>query len=281
MEKIGILGAGMMGAGIAQLAALGGYDVILRDLQMTLVNDGLKNIENNLEKMAEKGFLNPEEKLKVINRIKGTVDLSELRDTDLVIEAVVENIAVKKQIFTELDHICPEHTILASNTSSLSITEIATSSRRSDRVLGMHFLNPQMKLVEVVKGLETSDDTVNIAREFLSRIGRDYVIIKRESPGYIVNRIMVPCINEAICIYGDGLADKESIDTAMKLGAGMPQGPLELADIMGLDNIYAVLQLFNAEFRDPKYRPHIIFSTMIRAGHYGRKSGKGFYDYQS
>ncbi|PKM76842.1 MAG: 3-hydroxybutyryl-CoA dehydrogenase [Firmicutes bacterium HGW-Firmicutes-15] len=283
MKMIAVLGAGIMGAGIAQVAAEAGYSVILRDLQNSLVRDGLTTIENNLDKRIIKGELNKDMRSAILNRIHGTIDLAELKDVDLVIEAVVENIAVKKQIFTELDNICSEDTILATNTSSLSITEIASSTRSADRILGLHFLNPvsQMKLVEIVKGMETSDATVNIACEFVSRIGKEYLVVNRESPGFIVNRILVPYINEAIFVYGEGLADQASIDKAMKLGAGMTMGPLEMADMIGLDTLYAVLLVFYNEFRDPKYRPHTVLSTMIRAGYLGKKSGRGFYNYES
>ena len=281
MKTVAILGSGIMGAGIAQVAAQAGLSVILRDLQMGIVKDGLVTIEQNLDKMIKRGTLLPDDKPKILDRISITTDLTDVQNSDLVIEAVVENMAVKKQIFAELDHICSEHTILATNTSSLSITEIAASTKRPDRVLGMHFFNPvpQMRLVELVKGMETSDQTINIARNFTNLIGKDEVVVNRESPGFIVNRILMPFMNEAIFIYGDGLASPEEIDTAMKLGAGMPMGPLELADMIGLDIVHAAILVFYNEFRDPKYRPHTILSTYIRAGYYGRKSGKGFYDY--
>lgn len=280
MKKIAVLGAGIMGAGIAQVAAQAGYAVVLRDLQMSLVKDGLQTIEDNLEHQLTKGRLEKNEKQEILQRIHGTIDLSELNDVDLVIEAVVENMAVKRQIFAELDNICPAHTILATNTSSLSITEIAASTNRQNQVMGMHFFNPvpSMKLVELIRGMETSDHTVDEARNFIRQIGKENVLINRESPGFIVNRILVPYINEAIWLYGEG-TDKEVIDQAMMLGAGMPQGPLEMADIIGLDTLYSVTQAFCNEFRDSKYRPHTIFSTMVRAGYYGKKSGQGFYNY--
>lgn len=280
MKKIAVLGAGIMGAGIAQVAAQAGYAVILRDLQMSLVKDGLKTIEDNLANLVRKDKLNEKDIPLIMNRIHGSIDLAELNDVDLVIEAVVENMAVKRQIFAELDNICPEHTILATNTSSLSITEIAASTKRKDQVLGMHFFYPvpSMKLVELIRGMETSDQTVETARAFIDIIGKENVLINRESPGYIVNRILVPYINEAIWLYGEG-TDKETIDQAMIMGAGMPQGPLQLADMMGLDNLHAVMLVFYDEFRDSKYRPHTIFSAMVRAGYYGKKTGKGFYNY--
>ncbi len=281
IKKVAVLGAGIMGAGIAQVLALGGYKVILRDLQMALVKDGLHTIDQNLNKMLEKGMIDEQEKSEALDLIHGATDLAELRDVDLVIEAVVENMAVKKQIFAEMDHLCPEHTILASNTSSLSITEIASATRRPEKILGMHFFNPvaNMQLVEIVRGLDTEQASVDVASQLVEQIGKHPILVKRESPGFIVNRIMAASINEAIFIYGEDLASKEDIDTAMKLGAGMPSGPLEAADFIGLDVLYALMLVFYEEFRDPKYRPHYILSTMIRAGYWGQKSGRGFYKY--
>jgi 3-hydroxybutyryl-CoA dehydrogenase len=280
LKKIAVLGAGIMGAGIAQAAAQAGYSVILRDLQMSLVKGGLETIEKNLDKESAKGLLH-EDKNVIMSRINGTTDLAQLKDVDLLIEAVVENIAVKKQIFAELDNICADYTVLASNTSSLSITEIAASTKRHEKVLGMHFFNPvsSMKLVELVKGMETADKTIEIARGFVRQLGKKEVVVERESPGFIVNRILVPYLNEAIFTYGDGIAGIEEIDLAMRLGAGMPIGPLQLADIIGLDTLYSATLVFYDEFKDPKYRPHTLFSTMIRAGYLGKKSGQGFYKY--
>lgn len=282
MNKIAVLGAGIMGAGIAQILAQGGYSVIMRDLQLTLVKDGLQTIEKNLEKETEKGILPNEEKEIIMGRIQGSTDLADLHDADLVIEAVVENMAIKKQIFAELDNLCPHHSILATNTSSLSIAEIASSTRRRDRIVGLHFFNPvsKVKLVEVIKGIDTSPETLEIVRDFVQNLGKYPVVVNRESPGFIVNRILIPYLNEAIWVYGEGLAEKEDIDLAMKLGAGMPRGPLELADSIGLDHLYASIQVFYEEFRDPKYRPHTLFSTMVRAGYWGKKSGRGFYNYR-
>ncbi|MEA1961244.1 MAG: 3-hydroxyacyl-CoA dehydrogenase NAD-binding domain-containing protein [Bacillota bacterium] len=281
MKKIAVLGAGLMGASIALVAAQAGYSVILRDIQMSPVKDGMKTIELELNKQINKGMLDEKTKAEIFERIHGTIDLAEVAEADLVIEAVVENMAVKKQIFAELDVICPEHTILATNTSSLSITEIASATNRKDRVMGMHFLNPipNLQLVELVKGIETSDQTVELAQQCIKQMGKEYVVVNRDSPGFIVNRILVLYINEAITVLGEGTASAESIDTAMKLGAGMLQGPLELADSYGLDALYAVLLVFYNEYKDTKYRPHTLFSTLVRAGYYGKKSGKGFYTY--
>jgi 3-hydroxybutyryl-CoA dehydrogenase len=281
LERIAVLGAGIMGAGIAQAAALAGYQVILRDLQMHLIKDGLNTIDQTLGKLLDRGLITQEDRFKALNNLKGTTDLSDLKDVDLVIEAVVENMSVKKQIFAELDSLCGENAILASNTSSLSISEIAATTGRTDRVLGMHFFNPvhHYKLVEIIKGLETSEESVQKAREFCRRIGKHSVLVKRESPGYVVNRILLSFINEAIFVYADGGAEKEDIDTAIKLGLGMEMGPLEQADKIGLDHIYRTIIGFNDEFRDSKYRPHPLLGTMIRAGHLGVSSGKGFYTY--
>ncbi len=270
-----------MGAGIAQAAARAGMQVILRDLQKSLVEDGLRTIEANLQQEIGLGQITFEDRDLILSRIAGTTDLAQLNDVDLVNEAVVENMAVKKQLFAELDDICPKGAILATNTSSLSITEIASVTKRQDRVLGMHFFKPVTStyLVELVRGIETSDNTVDVGKDFAQRIGKSSVVVNRESPGFIVNRILIPYINEAIFAYAEGLANIKEIDTAMKLGAGMPEGPLELADRIGLDTVYSVMLVFYDEFRDPKYRPHPFFSTMVRAGYYGVKSGKGFYNY--
>lgn len=281
MKTVAVLGAGIMGAGIAQVAAQGGYRVLLRDLQMTLVNEGIKTINNNLDKLMKKGIIDDNDKEYTLSRIKGVTDLSLLKDADLVIEAVVENMAIKKQIFSELDNMCKDSVVLATNTSSLSITEIASVCKNPDRVLGMHFFNPvpMMKLVEIVKGIKTSDKTVSLSIEFLKQINKEYIVVEKERPGYIVNRVLVPYINEAIFIYAEGLADADAIDSAMKLGAGMPVGPLELADKIGLDTLYSALLAFYGEFKDPKYRPHPHLATMIRAGYLGEKTGQGFYIY--
>ena len=270
-----------MGAGIAQVAAAAGYEVILRDLQITLVNDGIKAIGQSLNKMVTNNEISQAMKEATMARIKGTTDLAQVRNSDLVIEAIVENIAIKKQIFTELDHLCPENTILATNTSTLSITEIAFTTRRPDKVLGMHFFFPvaSVKIVELIKGLGTSDETIRIARNFTNRINKNSIIVLRDSPGFVVNRILVAYINEAINVLGEGIAGVQEIDKAMKLGAGLQYGPLEMADIIGLDSLYNMLQTLYNEYKDSRFRPHIIFSNMIRAGYLGKKSGKGFYDY--
>lgn len=282
VNKIAVLGAGIMGVGIAQVAATGGYTVILRDLQKKLVDNGIKTIEDNLAAMVKAGQLMGEDQEQILSRIQGTTDLEQSGQVDLVIEAAVENMAVKKQIFTQMDSICPPHTIVASNTSTLSITEIASVTRRADRILGMHFFYPvpSRPLVELIKGLDTATETIAMTREFCTRIGKTNVLLERESPGYLYNRMLVPLINEAIHIYGEDLASREDIDLTACEGLGLPMGPLALADIIGLDNLYNAMLLYCDEFKDSKYRPHPLFTTMIRAGRLGKKSGRGFYEYE-
>lgn len=281
VKKIAVLGAGIMGVGIAQVAATGGYTVILRDLQKKLVDDGIETIEANLASMVKANQLSREDKEQILSRIYGTTDLEQSGQVDLVIEAAVENMAVKKQIFTQMDSICPSHTIVATNTSTLSITEIAAATQRADKILGMHFFYPvtSRPLVEIIRGLDTANDTIELAREFCTRIGKTSVLLKRESPGYLYNRMLVPLINEAIHIYGEDLASREDIDQTACAGLGLPIGPLALADIIGLDNLYNAMLLYCDEFKDSKYRPHPLFTTMIRAGRLGKKSGRGFYEY--
>ncbi|MEN6324590.1 MAG: 3-hydroxyacyl-CoA dehydrogenase NAD-binding domain-containing protein [Syntrophomonas sp.] len=282
MNTVAVLGAGKMGAGIAQVAARGGFQVILRDLQTKLVKDGLSLIDKNLGRSIESGELSKEDKNQIMGQIHGTTDLSKVRSADLVIESVVENMSVKKQLFAELDSICAPHAILATNTSSLSINEIASATRRQDRILGMHFHNPApvVRLVELIKGLDTSQATINEAQDFVKQINKVPVLVQRESPGFIVNRILIPFINEAIFVLAEGIASRDDIDTALKYGAGMPFGPLEMADALGLDNVQSVILSFYEEFRDQKYRPSSCLLSMVRAGYLGRKSGKGFYEYK-
>ncbi|MGE5398264.1 MAG: 3-hydroxyacyl-CoA dehydrogenase NAD-binding domain-containing protein [Chitinophagales bacterium] len=280
MKTIAVLGAGKMGAGIAQAAAEGGYFVIMRDLQASIVERGLQQIDRSLTNKID-AEISIAQKNEIMERIHGVTDLSEIRRVDMVIESIIENISVKTQVFAELDHLCTEDAILATNTSSLSISAIASATKRADRVIGMHFFNPvpATKLVEIIKGLETSDDTVVKTLKLTGDMGKEGILLQRESPGFIVNRLLVPAINEAIWAYAEGVAGKEDIDKAMKLGAGMPEGPLRLADSIGLDTLYSVLLVMYEEFRDPKFRPHPLFSTMVRAGYLGRKTGRGFYEY--
>ena len=282
MKKIFVIGAGTMGAGIVQAFAQKGYEVIVRDIKDEFVDRGIAGINKSLSKLVAKGKVTEEFKEEVLSRITGTTDLSMAADCDLVIEAAVENMAIKKEIFAELDKICKAETILASNTSSLSITEVASATNRPDRVIGMHFFNPAtiMKLVEVIRGMATSQETFDKVKELSVAIGKEPVEVA-EAPGFVVNRILIPMINEAVGIYAEGVASVEDIDTAMKLGANHPMGPLALGDLIGLDVCLAIMDVLYSETGDTKYRAHSLLRKYVRAGWLGRKSGRGFYNYNA
>ena len=282
MEKIFVLGAGTMGSGIVQAFAQKGYEVIVRDIKDELVQSGIVRINNGLSKLVSKGKMTEETKEDILSRISGTTDMNLAADCDLVVEAAIENMKIKKEIFAELDKICKPETILASNTSSLSITEVASATNRPEKVIGMHFFNPApvMKLVEIIRGMATSQETFDAVKELSVAIGKELVEVE-EAPGFVVNRILIPMINEASFILQEGIASVEDIDTAMKYGANHPMGPLALGDLIGLDVCLAIMDVLYNETGDTKYRSSSILRKYVRAGWLGRKSGRGFYNYNA
>lgn len=280
VKKLGVLGAGTMGAGIAQIAAQSGLQVVLIDIDQSFVDRAIKGMTKNWDKDVSKGKITEQDKDKYLSNVTSSVHNIDFKDCDLVIEVIVENLDIKKKVFKDLNDICSPHTIIASNTSGFSITEIAAASGRPDRVVGMHFFNPVpvMKLVEVIPGAETTEEVVALAMETCAVIGKKAIRAK-EAPGFIVNRILVPYLNDAATAYQEGVASAEEIDEAMKLGANMPIGPLALCDLVGIDVLLMVVEYFYKEFGDPKFRPSLALKQKVRAGHYGVKSGKGFFDY--
>ncbi len=274
------MGAGTMGHGIAQVMAQAGLHVVMRDVEDRFIDRGYEAIRSDLEKLAKKGKLGSHEMEEILARIKPTLDLGEARGADLVVEAIVEDAALKAALFRELDALCPPETIFASNTSSISITSLAAATRRPDRFIGMHFFNPvpAMKLVEVIRGLGTSEETLDTVVGLARTLGKTPVEV-RDFPGFVSNRILMPFVNEAAYALMEGVATREAIDTVAKLGFNHPVGPLELADLIGLDVCLAIMEVLHRELGDPKYRPCPLLRQMVAAGRLGRKSGRGFYEY--
>ena len=280
IEKVVVIGGGTMGLDIAQVMARKGKTVVVRDINEDLIKAAEARLNKGLDKLVSKGKLDEAGKAAITGKISFTTELKDAADADLVIEAATENPTIKKSIFTDLDGLCKPETILASNTSSLSITEIGGATKRPEKVIGMHFFNPAtvMKLVEVIRGAKTSDETYDAVFALSSEVGKEPVTVS-EAPGFVVNRILIPMINEGCELVYSGVASVEDVDKAMKLGANHPMGPLELGDLVGLDVCLAIMNTLYTETGDSKYRPSLLMKKMVRAGYLGRKTGKGFYDY--
>ncbi|MBX5328735.1 MAG: 3-hydroxyacyl-CoA dehydrogenase family protein [Candidatus Bathyarchaeota archaeon] len=281
VKKIAVLGAGLMGHGICQVAAQSGYEVNLRDIEQRFVDNGMQMIKTSLQKFQAKGQLTETQVNETLGRIHPTIDLKEaVSNVDLIIEAVTENVELKKATYREVDQYASAHAIIASNTSSISITELGSTTKRPEKVCGMHFFNPPqlMKLIEVIKGAKTSEETIQTVLAVAQKMGKETVLVKKDCPGFIVNRILIPALNEAVALYWEGVADRDDIDKAIKLGLNWPMGPLMLLDYIGADTTLAIAEILEKEI-DPKFHPHTGLKQMVKAQLLGRKTGKGFYDW--
>ena len=283
VKKVAVLGAGLMGHGIAQVAAQAAkYDVSLRDVKQEFLENGMNMIKKSLQSFLKRGKISEKEVEETLKRIHPTLDIKEaVTDADLVIEAVPENVELKKKMYREVEKFAPEDALIGSNTSSISITELASATRRPERFCGMHFFNPPqlMRLIEIIRGVKTSDETINAIVEVTKRMGKEPVVVNKDCPGFVVTRVLIPALNEAMYLVWEGIAEPEDIDKAIKLGLNWPMGPFTLLDYLGLDTILSITGVFQNEIGDPKYRPCPLLRQMVKAGLLGRKTGKGFYDW--
>ena len=283
VKKIAVLGAGLMGHGIAQVAAqVAKYDVSLRDVKQEFLNNGMDMIRKSLQSFLKREKISEKEFEETLRRIHPTLDIREaVKDASLIIEAVPENVELKKKMYREVEKFAPEDAFIGSNTSSISITELASATRRPEQFCGMHFFNPPqlMRLIEIIRGVKTSDETINTIVEVTKRMGKEPVVVNKDCPGFVVTRVLIPALNEAMYLVWEGIAEPEDIDKAIKLGLNWPMGPFTLLDYLGLDTVLSITGVFQNEIGDPKYRPCPLLRQMVKAGLLGRKTGKGFYDW--